>query len=372
MGRRTRATVIQKMDDHRKTMNINSIHIELTDKCQAACPMCWRNTYGAGERPHIKNIEITLEQFKQWFPVEFLKDLKHFYACGNNGDPLLAHDCLEIFEYVAANSNCSLAIHTNGSLRNKEWWQQAAKVLGDRGKVIFAIDGFKGEHEIYRRNTSWDKIIDNAKTFIASGGHARADCIIFKHNEDRIEELEAYLYSIGFKEVKLKPTERFYGKGEFPVYNNKFEQEYIIEPPTKSKWTQNVIRPNFVKLVDKEIFQQMLDASAVVDSDCSKGENIYVSSSGELFPCCIIGGQLEARGDSIFESDNPEQIIRNRLGQSAVDLMDDLGIPNLNQKNISEILSSLDWMEKFPKHWTTDKKFVCVRMCGKDFKKLVS
>jgi MoaA/NifB/PqqE/SkfB family radical SAM enzyme len=48
-------------------MNINSIHIELTDKCQAACPMCWRNTYGAGERPHIRNVEITLEQFKQDF-----------------------------------------------------------------------------------------------------------------------------------------------------------------------------------------------------------------------------------------------------------------------------------------------------------------
>lgn len=352
-------------------MKVNSIHIELTDKCQAACPMCWRNTYGAGERPHIKNIEITLEQFKEWFPVEFLKDLKHFYACGNNGDPLLAHDCLEIFEYVANNSDCSLAIHTNGSLRNKEWWARAAKVLGSKGKIVFAIDGFKGEHELYRRNTNWDKIIDNAKVFIEAGGHARADCIIFKHNEQRIEELEQFLYNTGFKEVKLKPTERFYGRDSFPVYNNKFEQEFVIEPPVGSKWIEKVMKPNFVKLVDKQVFQSMLDSVEIKTPDCYKGENIYVSSSGEVFPCCIVGGQYEARGDSIFESSNPEQIIRNRLGQSAVDLMEDLSIPTLHKTNMLEILSSVKWMEKFPKHWNEDKKFVCARMCGKDFKNLI-
>jgi hypothetical protein len=53
-----------------------------------------------------------------------------------------------------------------------------------------------------------------------------------------------------------------------------------------------------------------------------------------VFPCCVTGGQYEAKGDSIFESSDPEQIIRNRLGQSALDLLEDLGIPNLHEKNI--------------------------------------
>ena len=34
---------------------IDAIHIELTDKCQAACPMCARNYNGGIERPFIKN-----------------------------------------------------------------------------------------------------------------------------------------------------------------------------------------------------------------------------------------------------------------------------------------------------------------------------
>ena len=184
---------------------ITSIHLELSDKCQASCPMCPRNSFGGAEREHIKNVEITLAQFKQWFPVDFLKQLRHVYACGNNGDPLMAKDCLEIFEYLEQNTHpdCQLDIHTNGSLRNKDWWSRLAKVLNKRGRVIFAIDGWAGEHEIYRRGTSWEKIIENAKTFIAAGGRARSDTIVFEHNEARIEELEKYLLSIGFESVNL-------------------------------------------------------------------------------------------------------------------------------------------------------------------------
>jgi dTDP-4-amino-4,6-dideoxygalactose transaminase len=58
---------------------------------------------------------------------------------------------------------------------------------------VFATDGFSGEHELYRKNTNWHKIIENAKTFIAAGGRAKANTIVFKHNEDRIEELKQFL-----------------------------------------------------------------------------------------------------------------------------------------------------------------------------------
>jgi MoaA/NifB/PqqE/SkfB family radical SAM enzyme len=351
-------------------MKINTVHIELTDKCQAACPMCLRNTYGAGERPHIKNTEITLNQFVKWFPVEFLKDLTYFYACGNNGDPLLAKDCLEIFEYVANSSTCGLSIHTNGSLRSKAWWTRAGEVLGSRGTIVFAIDGFKGEHELYRRNTNWDKIIENAKTFIAAGGRAKADCIVFKHNEDRIEELEQFLYSIGFEHVNLKPTERFYGKAEFPVYNDKFEQIHIIHPPTNSKWKRDVVKPNFVKLVDKQVLQGILDNVEIKNPECYRGENIYVNSVGNIFPCCIIGGCNELHED-IGIADNNEKIIRNVNIQSGIDLMKDLGVTNLDDMNMLEFVSSSAWLEKLPKHWNEEKKFVCARMCGKNFNKLV-
>ena len=347
-------------------MNINSIHIELTDKCQAACPMCWRNTYGAGERPHIRNVEITLEQFKQWFPKEFLKGLNHFYACGNNGDPLLAHDCLDIFQYIAESSDCSLAIHTNGSLRNKEWWTRAAKVLGSKGKIVFAIDGFKGEHELYRRNTNWDKIIENAKTFIAAGGRAKANTIIFKHNEDRIEELKQFLLDLGFEEVNIKTTQRFFDVKNYPVKNKDGNIEYYIQPPVSRK--EPIIKPNFVKLADKKVFDTMLD-SADIKPQCLDGYNLFLDPQGFVYPCCSVGSFVVSEIEGV---DGPEKIVRQRLKDSAMNLIEDIGYVNLNNTNIKDALANSDWGEKIHNHWTVgNKKFICAKACASNIQQIL-
>jgi hypothetical protein len=38
---------------------ITDLHIELTDKCQASCPMCGRNKNGGVERPFVGQHEVT-------------------------------------------------------------------------------------------------------------------------------------------------------------------------------------------------------------------------------------------------------------------------------------------------------------------------
>lgn len=351
---------------------ITSLHFELSDKCQASCPMCPRNSFGGAEREHIKNVEITLEQFKQWFPVDFLKQLRHVYACGNNGDPLMAKDCLEIFEYLEKNTHpdCLLDIHTNGSLRNKDWWTRLAKVMGKRGRVIFAIDGWAGEHEIYRRGTNWEKIIENAKTYIAAGGRARSDTIVFAHNEDRIEDLEKYLLEIGFESVNLKPTFRFYGYENFPVKDRKGNFEYYLKPAIGPRWNNNLPKPNFVKLVDKNEYNKML-ASADIDPGCWKGFNIYVNSQGHLYPCCWVGSCVD-NSRYVEVQSNPEEIIRDRLAQSAYDIVDDIGMIDLNGTTIVDALRASKWNAELPKHFTTDPKLVCVKSCAKNFSKIIT
>lgn len=349
--------------------NITTIHIELTDKCQAACPMCSRNVFGGAERSHIKNTEITLAEFKQWFPREFLQQLDGMYACGNNGDPLLAHDCLEIFEYLVENTkeHCQLTIHTNASLRSKEWWQHLAEVMGKKGSVIFAIDGFKGEHEIYRRNTNWDKIIENAKTYIAAGGRAKADCLIFKHNEERIYELRDYLYSIGFEEVVLKPTQRFYGMDNYPVQDKDGNIEYYIQGPIKKEFSQKVMQPNVVNLVKPEVFRQLINNSKIAPK-CQTGKDMYINTHGQVWPCCFVQALNIAEE---IPAQDAEYVIRERLRQSAVDIAEDIKIPSLHGSNIIEVLASSGWAETLTKHYTDEKKFVCVKSCATNIRELV-
>ena len=143
--------------------DIKTVHIELTDKCQAQCPMCARNYHGGATRPFIRNGDMSIEQFKEWFPKNFLQQLNNFYSCGNYGDPAFANDCLEIYSYVReCNPTVRLAIHTNGCMRNPAWWKKLAQY---NIEVIFAVDGFKGKHELYRKNTKFDKVIENLTAF---------------------------------------------------------------------------------------------------------------------------------------------------------------------------------------------------------------
>jgi len=333
--------------------------------------MCPRNSYGGPERSHVANTEITLEQIKKWFTPEFLQKVSYIYACGNNGDPLMARDCLEIFKYFREHCkpNTTLAIHTNGSLRNTEWWVELAKIIGKDGFVVFAIDGWKGEHELYRRGTFWDKIIDNAKAFIGAGGEARADTLVFRHNEQRIYELRDYLLGLGFSQVNLKATQRFYGIDQYPVKNKDDEIEYYLSPAMHEEWNIKMPKPNYVRLYDKNEFDIMLK-SAIVDPSCSKGSTLYINTFGKVYPCCWVGSLVE--NSDTFIADYKERAVRNRLMQSAHDLMADIGMIDLNGSDMLTEISKVDWNGSIGKHWTTDPKFTCVKSCGTNFAEIIS
>ena len=128
--------------------DIKSVHLEVTSKCQASCPMCARNIQGGVDNPFMTVTEITLEQFQEWFPVGFIKQLDRLFMCGNLGDPIIAKDTLKIFEYIrAVNPSISLSMNTNGSARSWHFW----KGLADTGvHVRFGIDGLIDTHNLYR------------------------------------------------------------------------------------------------------------------------------------------------------------------------------------------------------------------------------
>jgi len=107
---------------------IKDVHLEITSKCQARCPMCPRRIGGGPLNPLIHLVEINLDTFKKWFPTEFLIQLDSLFMCGNLGDPIIAQDTLEIYQYIRSiNPKIRLAMHTNGSARDINWWEELAK-----------------------------------------------------------------------------------------------------------------------------------------------------------------------------------------------------------------------------------------------------
>ena len=139
--------------------DINTVHLEITQKCQAACPMCDRNMNGGADNPHITNAELSIQDCKRIFKPEFISQLKTMFMCGNLGDPIVAKDTLEVFKYFRQhNPNMWLSMNTNAGAKSTQWWEELAYVFGRMGAVIFSVDGLRDTNHLYRQNVNWDNV----------------------------------------------------------------------------------------------------------------------------------------------------------------------------------------------------------------------
>ena len=315
-----------------KLQEITGIHLEVTSKCQAKCPMCSRNLQGGKVNPLIELEEVTLDQFKEWFSNDFVKQLKTLYMCGNLGDPIVAKDTLEIFRYLReTNPSMNLRMHTNGSGRNLKWWEELAKL---EVYVIFGIDGLGDTHSLYRINTDWNKIIENAKVFILNGGRARWDMIVFQHNEHQIEECRQLSNDLGFVEFTVKHTSRF-RDGKLNVLNDQGKTVNILYPTSKSH-----------SMIEK-VMKAKEEVLPTIHCKVKKDNQIYVSATGTITPCCWTD----------MEHDIPMSISR-------IDYLDKIGHwPNLKNKTLSEIFDS-GYFDKIEQAWSTCGLKACSKQCG--------
>ena len=330
---------------------VRSVHLEITDKCNANCPMCPRTHHGGRLNPNLRNIEMSFETAKKVFPSDFVKQLSFLQMCGSFGDPIVAKDMVYILRYLRSeNPKIGLGIHTNGSARAKAWWHELGTLLSNKNDYCkFAIDGLEDTHAIYRQNTSWEKIMTNAESFIAAGGIAHWEFLIFKHNEHQVEEARKLSKSMGFKMFYAKKTSRFYnhktGKNEpYPIMNKNDEIIGYLEPPTQAK---NI---NAVSLSEQgQAFDRTISCSSAQD------RSIYVSASGEIFPCCFLGGQMQY----IYRGTEGEYLESLAAGQIAA-----------TDRPIEQIIDG-SWFKTIEKSWskeTPDEKKIgtCYRLCGKN------
>lgn len=312
--------------------DIKNIHLEITSKCQAKCPMCPRRIAGGVLDPFITLDEITLEQFTSWFDIDFIKQLNHLTMCGNLGDPVVAKDTLEIFKYLRLNNpTMSLQMHTNGSARSLKWWEELAK---QNVRVIFGIDGLADTHHLYRISTDWHTIITNAKAFIAAGGDARWDMLLFEHNIHQLEECKQLSIELGFKDFFTKHTSRF-KDGKFNVLDELGRTTHILYPTNRSE-----AMVEMVKTAQKEELP-------TITCKAKRDSQLYISATGIVSPCCWLD----------MEWMPPMSTSRN-------DYMDKIfDMPNLKTQTLAEIFKS-GYFNRIEKCWNSTGLKECSKQCG--------
>jgi MoaA/NifB/PqqE/SkfB family radical SAM enzyme len=291
--------------------------------------MCPRRINGGLLNPLISLNEITLDQFKEWFTVEFIQQLDSLFMCGNLGDPIIAQDCLEIFQYLrATNTNIRLSMHTNGSARNDQWWQSLAHTSV---KVTFGIDGASDTHELYRIGTDYFKILHNASKFIQAGGEAEWHMLVFKHNKHQIEECRNTSIDTGFKKFTVKHTSRF--------KDNKFN---VLDENGK---TVNILYPTeFSETLTSKVLSV---THSKIECKANKYKQLYIGADGTVSPCCWLD----------FSWQLPNQ-------DNRIDYMDAIGsFPNLNNISMTDIFN-LGYFKQIEDTWAVKPLIECSKQCG--------
>ena len=347
--------------------DIKIVHLEITQRCQAACPMCDRNENGGADNRHMSGAELTLEDCKKIFKPEFIKQLNVMYMCGNLGDPIVAADTLEVFKYFREhNPKMYLSMNTNAGAKSTEWWTELAHTFGKYGSVIFSVDGLEDTNHLYRQNVNWSKVENAMKSFIAAGGRARWDFIIFEHNQHQVEEAEALSKEWGFEKFTKKKTARFFstasskGKEDHQAQNRKGYQTILLKKPKEEY--QNLALAKEAELV--KTYGSMIDYYDKCEIKCKvKDEgSVFITAEGILMPCCWTAGRMYKWYHKDYKTEQIWDFIETAGGMDAINVVNNDLAKVMGLNLLSEIENS--WSKSSLRE---GKLGVCSQKCGTGF-----
>ena len=197
---------------------IKVLHIEPTDVCQAACPLCARET-DTEFRKDIKH-HLRVEQIQKLFSDRVIGNLDKMFMCGNYGDPAAGYYTMDIYNYFRkVNPEIVLGMNTNGAVQSTFFWHALGRLFNQpKDYCVFSIDGLEDTNHVYRKNVNWQKLMSNVQAYIAAGGSAHWDMLVYKHNQHQVDACEQLARDMGFKWFRAKVSKRDYINGlEQPI-----------------------------------------------------------------------------------------------------------------------------------------------------------
>jgi MoaA/NifB/PqqE/SkfB family radical SAM enzyme len=318
--------------------NIKEIHVEVSNLCNASCPMCARNKNGFGLRDNPGWGQWQKDDIPNVFSKE-LKNLKKVYFCGTHGDPITFKYLIDAIQHLKSN-NIDIEIFTNGSLQNESWWDTLTSHLTSNDKIAFGIDGVETNH-LYRQGTEIDLIIRNLKICCNSNVKTQWDFLAFKHNEHELDSCKKLADNLGVDKFRIRKTPRF-KSDSFEVKNKFGEFSHYLEPP-KNK---DLRHPDLDKI--KTIFKET-PTNYNINCIYREASKIYVNSRLEVFPCCYI-------------SDNNESMVLNK---NDTEIFFPINEFSLRKNSWRKILEHPFYREKFVKSFSNNKTMKrCILTCG--------
>jgi MoaA/NifB/PqqE/SkfB family radical SAM enzyme len=267
------------MNDSFYLINPKKLQFELSSMCNALCLGCVRTdsnnfTDKKAVIPEKKYIEF--DTFKKILATKSFETVTYLEFCGTIDDPLMHPQFLEFLDYASElNRSYHVIIHTNSSLRNQNYWKKLANILKKHKDhdVLFSLDGLEDTNHIYRQNTNWIKIMENAEAFIQEGGKASWQFIIFPWNEHQVEEAKQLSIRMGFKNFMSRHDRSIATQLGLEKINF-IKKSNIVK---KYNSTLEIINEELKNDVDNEI------------SCNNRNKQMYfIGHDSRIWPCCFL------------------------------------------------------------------------------------
>jgi MoaA/NifB/PqqE/SkfB family radical SAM enzyme len=328
--------------------DIRRVHLEISSECNAECPLCPRNFHSYPMNNGYTEHSMTLAEAQTIFEPEFLSQLTEILINGNFGDIVMCPEAIDIIRYFRQHNNhARISISTNAGARPAQFWRDLVEL---NCVIHFCIDGLEDTHSIYRRNTLYNTVLKNAQTYIAAGGkEAIWKFIVFDHNRHQIQqarELSEQLGFHGFAEINA-------GRTQGPVYNRDKELVYYlgaVDGPT-----------DFDGFSQIRLHQGPVDLTRLappkgtkINCRVKKEQSVYVTSVGEVYPCCWLGFSPQTFG-----------------GQSTFVMANHQLRPMIQHNNALEygLKKSIEWFNQIEETWDKPtykqgRLHICDNTCG--------
>jgi MoaA/NifB/PqqE/SkfB family radical SAM enzyme len=300
---------------------------------------------------------LDLNTVKVILPERILQDVKNILVNGNFGDFVMNPQSVEILEYLRNSSSAQINVHTNGSARDRDFWNSLGKI--DDLQVTFNVDGLADTNHLYRQDTKFETIMKNAQIFIDAGGRAVWQATVFEHNRHQLLEIEALAKKMRFVEVIFRETGRNHG----PVYNRQGKKIHWIS--NDWKWPAQIDK-QFIEQYRSEVLnlpdQNLIKTRKIPNRkyfkkyyqpNCwaVKEKSIYIAADGYVYPCCWLGhNPKKYKGINMMSQWNDE-IVKYTYNNHA---------PTVGLE------AAVEWFESVAATWGTENQLgACSHFCGK-------
>ena len=332
---------------------LDVVTIEHTNKCYGKCPECPRNTPDGKLNPCLKLKELTVDDYRKIGDESFYENLPLISLTGCYGDATAASNLHDVLRYLMS-VDARVIIQTNGDFNPPEYYEEIAHIFNgkDRCAVEFAIDGLEDTNHLYRKNTDFQRIINNARAFINAGGNARVNVILFDHIIHQKDAIIQRAKDEGFKSIVLKTHLRHLPVNKY-FNHNMYKRLYYEDD-------------DFGELLDKYgTYENYINQSKITCIFKTTGQ-LYIDHQLNVWPCTCMGGNHFLFLDENHILKKQALGIIKRYGN---------GFNSLKTNTLEEIFNHPFYKNDLEESWSNtmnDKNYkhaICAKACG-DFKRM--